>query len=182
MAQLDKQGLGARAIQAYTGFVKLVIVSAVDPESGEPLYPRKWNHSFIDMPIVPYTKQPAFTEEKMSSIAKEPTSKYQVLFTLLGATGMRIGEARGLSICNINLDSRVIKITHSAWRSDIQVPKTDAAVREIDVTAVVAEMLRAFIDKRTSGLLFPSRNGLPLSQSNISRRHLHPLFEETGRG
>jgi hypothetical protein len=41
VASLHKSGLGARAIQLYTGFMKLVIASAVDPDSGDQLYPRK---------------------------------------------------------------------------------------------------------------------------------------------
>ena len=162
--------------------MKLVIASAVDPDSGDQLYPRKWNHDFADMPIVHTQKQPTFTEETMSSIAKEPRGQYQALFSLLGATGMRAGEALGLPISNINLESRVIKITQSAWRSKIQHPKTYAAKREIDVTVAVAEMLRTFIGDRSNGLLFQSRNGLPLSQSNISRRHLHPVLKKLGAG
>jgi integrase len=180
VTSLHKSGLGARAIQLYTGFMKLVIASAVDPDTGDQLYPRVWNHEFADMPIVHHQKQPTFTEETMSSIAKEPRGQYQALFSLLGATGMRIGEALGLNISNINLETRVIKITQSAWRSDIQLPKTKAAVREIDITQEVADMLKQFIDKRSSGLLFQSRNGLPLSQSNISRRHLHPVLKKVG--
>jgi integrase len=181
VASLHKSGLGARAIQLYTGFMKLVIASAVDPDSGDQLYPRKWNHDFADMPIVYNQKQPTFTEETMSSIAKEPRGHYQLLFSLLGATGIRGGEALGLPISNINLESRVIKITQSAWRSKIQRPKTYAATHEIDVTVAVAEMLKTFIGDR-KGFLFQSRNGLPLSQSNISRRHLHPVLKEVGAG
>ena len=180
VASLDKSGLGARAIQLYTGFMKLVIASAVDPDSGDQLYPRKWNHDFVDMPIVRNQKQPTFTEETMSAIAKEPRGRYQALFTLLGATGMRIGEALGLDIKQIDLEHRVIKITQSAWRSKIQRPKTHAATREFDITVAVAEMLKTFIGDRTKGLLFPSRNGLPLGQSNISRRHLHPVLKKVG--
>ena len=145
VASLDKSGLGARAIQLYTGFMKLVIASAVDPDSGEQLYPRKWNHEFADMPIVHNQKQPTLTERTMSSIAKESRGKDQALFSLLGAIGMRIGEALGLNISNINVETRVIEITQSAWRSDIQLPKTGAAIREIDITAAVAEMLKTFI-------------------------------------
>jgi integrase len=80
------------------------------------------------------------------------------------------------------LETRVIEITQSAWRSDIQLPKTGAAIREIDITAAVAEMLKTFIGDRTKGLLFQSRNGLPLSQSNISRRHLYPVLKKLGAG
>jgi integrase len=43
-------------------------------------------------------------------------------------------------------------------------------------------MLKTFIGDRTPGLVFQSRNGLPLSQSNISRRHLHPVLKKVGAG
>jgi hypothetical protein len=34
----------------------MVVASAVNSE-GEQLYPRKWNHDFIDMPVVERSKQ-----------------------------------------------------------------------------------------------------------------------------
>ena len=37
-------------------------------------------------------------------------------------------------------------------------------------------MLKDFIGERKSGLLFQSRNGKPLSTSNILRRSLHPIL------
>src|SRR6185437_3879879 len=44
-------GLGESAIRSYTNVVKMVVASAVN-EEGEELYPRKWNHSFIDLPRI----------------------------------------------------------------------------------------------------------------------------------
>ncbi len=37
-------------------------------------------------------------------------------------------------------------------------------------------MLKDFIGERNQGLLFQSRNGKPLSQSNILWRSLHPIL------
>jgi integrase len=179
VARLDNIGLSAKTIVNYTGLMKLVVSSAVDENTGEPLYPRKWNHNFADMPIVRNQKQPTFSEEAMSSIARS-RGTYQVLFTLLAATGMRIGEALGLDIGNIDLDGPIIKITASAWRSELQAQKTRAAVREIDVAESIGDLLREFIGDRKSGLLFKTKSGKPLSQSNIIRRHLHPLLKELG--
>lgn len=34
----------------------MVVASAVDKE-GEQIYPRKWNHDFIDLPVVEQAKQ-----------------------------------------------------------------------------------------------------------------------------
>ena len=45
-------------------------------------------------------------------------------------------------------------------------------------------MLKAYLDKRQetlkSDLLFQSKSGLPLQQSNILRRTLHPILENLG--
>ena len=131
------------------------------------------------MPIVHNQKQPTFSEEAMSSIAGKH-GDYQVLFTFLAATGMRIGEALGLDIENIYLEDRIIKIAASAWRSELQTPKTRAAARELDVTDSVVNLLREFIGDRKSGLLFKTESGKPLGQSNVIRRHFHPLLKELG--
>ena len=50
-ATMVKGGLGASAIRSYTNAVKMVVASAIN-EEGEALYPRKWNHEFIDLPEV----------------------------------------------------------------------------------------------------------------------------------
>jgi integrase len=41
-------------------------------------------------------------------------------------------------------------------------------------------MLKEFIGSRTSGFLFASRNGKPLSDFNILNRHLHPSLKKLG--
>ena len=42
-------------------------------------------------------------------------------------------------------------------------------------------MLKAFIGERKSGLLFQTKNGKPISQSNTLRRSLHPILKKMGR-
>ena len=62
-----KGGLGASAIRAYIQVVKMVVASAVN-EEGEALYPRKWNHDFIDLPVVKDQKQPIFPGDVVTAI------------------------------------------------------------------------------------------------------------------
>ena len=59
--------------------------------------------------------------------------------------------------------------------------KTNNGEREIDLPPSVAKMLREFIGERRSGLLFPSRTGRPLHQSDILRRVLHPILGKLGQ-
>jgi integrase len=48
----------------------------------------------------------------------------------------------------------------------------------VDIHPAIASLLKAFVGERKSGFLFASRNGKPLSSSNIIRRHLHPALKE----
>ena len=88
---------------------------------------------------------------------------------------MRFGEALGIDIKNISPDCGTIKICQKAWRNEIHdYLKTDNGGREMDLHPKVAAMLKDFIGERKEGLLFHSKSGKPLSQSNVLRRSLHP--------
>jgi hypothetical protein len=49
-------GLAPKTIVNYSQVPKMVLASVVDAE-GEQIYPRKWNHDFVGMPIVNKEKQ-----------------------------------------------------------------------------------------------------------------------------
>jgi hypothetical protein len=49
--KMSAAGLSAKSIVNYCAVAKLVVASAVNAE-GEQIYPRKWNHAFIGLPIV----------------------------------------------------------------------------------------------------------------------------------
>src|SRR6516225_5401848 len=88
----------AKTIVSYVQVVKLVVASAVN-EEGEQIYPRVWNHDFCQVPIIRKDKQrrPSVTPDELKDILsslKKP--KYKMLFTLLAATGLRVGEAFAL--------------------------------------------------------------------------------------
>jgi integrase len=96
---------------------------------------------------------------------------------------LRLGEALGIDIKNISPDCTLIKIKQKAWKGEIHDHlKTPGACaddsREIDLHPSVAAVLKEYIDKRKSGLLFCSKRGKQLWQSNILRRSLHPALVE----
>ena len=66
-ATMVKGGLGPSAIRSYTNTVKMVVASAVD-EEGDALFPRKWNHDFIDLPEDRNPKQPTLTSSAVTAI------------------------------------------------------------------------------------------------------------------
>ena len=172
-----KGRLGASAIRSYTNAVKMVVASAVN-EEGDALHPRKWNHDFIDLPEDKNPKQPSLASSAVTAIVGAPEEKlYRMLYVLCASGGLRFGEALGIDIRNISLDFTTIKICQKAWRGEIHdYLKSDSGRREIDLHPAVAAMLKDFIGERKSGLLFCTRTGRQLSQSNILRRSLHPIL------
>jgi integrase len=176
-ATMVKGRLGASAIRSYTNAVKMVVASAVN-EEGDALFPRKWNHDFIDLPEDRNPKQPTLTSSAVTAIVGAPREKsYRMLYTLCASAGLRFGEALGIDIRNISPDSTTIKICQKAWRGQIHdYLKSESGKREIDLHSTVATMLKEFVGERKSGLLFSTRTGKQLYQSSILRRSLHPIL------
>ena len=162
-------GLAAKTIVNYSLVPKLVVASVVTAD-GEQVYPRKWNHDFVGLPIIDPTKQhrPTVNEEKVSELAGHSSFRFAVLFSLLAGAGLRIGEALALKASDFTEDFRVLKVTRSIWHGKEQDPKTPAAVREIDLAESLAAILRAYAEGR-SGYLFATRSGRPLSHRNVHR-------------
>jgi hypothetical protein len=67
VAKMVVADLSAKSINNYVRVVKMVVASALN-ENGEELYPRKWNHEFLDLPEVKNQKRPAFTSEVINGI------------------------------------------------------------------------------------------------------------------
>lgn len=172
-------GLAPKSIHNYIQVVKMVLASAVD-EQGDEIYPRKWNHEFIDLPEVKDQKTPSFTSEELSTTVASSDGQYRILYILLGATGLRIGEALGLEIKHLCDGCSTIKVRQSVWNGCVQLPKTSNAIRDIDVHPDVAAMFRKFIGGRTAGFLFQTLAGRSISQSDILTRDLHPILESAG--
>ena len=105
----------------------------------------------------------------------------QVLFALLGGTGLRPGEASGLWVEDLDLDNLVIHVRRSFWKRPtailIQRPRPD---REIDIDQDLAEVLRKHLAGRRTGLVFQSQEGTPLRGGNIIKRVLNPILDQLG--
>jgi integrase len=180
VAAMTKGGLSPKTINTYTQVVKSVVASAVNDE-GEQLFPRTWNNDFVDMPLVKKAAQntPSFSPEIMSGLARWKYPRERMLFILCGAGGLRIGEALGLEIGKHNSeDFRTLTITQKVRHCVVEDRlKNDNAARQVDLHPEIADLLRQFVGNRKSGFLFQSRQGKPISSSNIVRRHLHPALK-----
>jgi integrase len=180
VSQLVDAGLSANTIRLRVQTVKMVVASAIN-DNGEPMYPRKWNHDFLDMPQITSGRRPCFSAEQVSAILSASSGQYRLLYALLAGTGMRIGEALGLEIGkHISGDCSTLTISQSVFEGEVQSPKTHNANREIDLDPGLAALLKGYIGNRI-GFLFRGRGDQPISsQSSILKRSLHPILNTIG--
>jgi integrase len=181
VSQMADAGLSPKSIHNYVQVVKMVVASAVNDE-GEPIYQRKWNHEFIDLPEVKNQRTPTFTGDELTQIVASAEGWYRILYALLGGSGLRIGEAAGIEVEDVSPDASTIQIRQSVWNGQKQSPKTPNAMREVDLHPTLAALLKAYIGERKSGFLFQTRSSRPISQTNILKRNLHPILKTLGRG
>jgi integrase len=127
-------------------------------------------------------KRPAFDSETVTRLVGSASWYVQIVYVLAAASGMRIGEVLGLEIGKHFTDNfSTVLVRQKARKCKMEnYLKTDNAYRDIDLHASVVKMLKEFIGSHTSGFLFASRNGKPLSDSNILNRHLHPSLKKLG--
>lgn len=183
VTKLAEAKLAPKTIVDIIAVAKMVVASARD-DNGKRLYPREWNHEFIDLPVVKSKDQDTPTVEagEVSDILSKAGGRYRVLYALLAGTGLRIGEALAIRVedyaedhTTISSDCKTIHVRKSVWRCREQAPKTDNAIRDVDVHSSLAAILKEFISSRTSGWLFQTKAGKPLSQRNVMRDSLHKL-------
>lgn len=85
MKKLVKSGLPPETIRKYVEYVKKVMSSKLAP-NGEPLYPRIWNATVMDLPLVVYSKQ------------KGPRSKPKA--SVLSSTRLNLMERSTFTCCS----------------------------------------------------------------------------------
>ena len=181
MATEQKNGkprFAPKSIANYVQLIQMVVGSALN-DKGEAIYPVKWNHDFMDLPLIGEQRRPAFTEAEVTSIIANASGVFRVLYALLAGSGIRIEEAIALHVQD--LKGNVLHIQHSHWNGKLYTPKTDAGIREVDLHPSLAAILREHIGTRTTGHFFQTSKGTRLKRSNVLRRNLHKILQKMGR-
>jgi integrase len=96
----DQPRFSPKSIGNYLGVVKMVVASALN-EDGEPIYPVKWNHEFMDLPTIDDQNTPNLASEEINTIIDQAEGQFPMLYSMLAGTGLRIGEALALRVENI---------------------------------------------------------------------------------
>jgi integrase len=163
-------GLSPKSVRDVVAVVKAVLSSAID-ENGNELFPRRWNHRFLDLPSSTGSSTYAPDSATVERIIRGSEPIYRVLFATLAGTGLRIGEALSVRIGDdgqhtcFDAHAGMIRVRTAMWRScENDTPKTRAAVREVDIPAELCNMLSEFASGR-GGFLFSTDGTRPLPQT-----------------
>lgn len=180
VAKLTSEGLSASIVTSVVSVVKLVVASAVN-EQGDELYPRTWNHEFIDLPILSPISQkaPRIGGEAISQAISRAKGQDKALCALLAGTGLRIGEAQALFVGPENsvnstwdpetatIHVRTTVIEDSLIQSN---PKTKAGIRDVDLAPELNEFLKTTLQPVIGARMFTNTEGDVICRQRVADR------------
>jgi len=142
VSKLAADGLSASTIVGVVAVVKLVVASAVN-DQGEELYPRTWNHEFIDLPVIDQKSQkaPVAGAQAISQAIRHADGQDKALYALLAGSGLRGGEALALYVgpddgvkSTWNPETGIVYVRSTLTRDGESSPKTTAGIRQVDLS------------------------------------------------
>src|SRR5207244_11677312 len=97
------KSLSARTVNKYVEYIKQVVASLKDGETGEPIHKRTWDGSVMDLPMVNQKEQrrPSLNAKAITQLVEESGGAKKSLYVLLAASGMRISEVLALETKHI---------------------------------------------------------------------------------
>lgn len=109
-------------------------------------------------------------EEMRELVAHADTERHRCLLELMLTGGLRIGEALGLTVSDLDPEHAVIRVEYQLGRDGARTPlKTEESRRAIDIPPQLMRRLLALISERGArfnprALVFASRNGTSLER------------------
>ncbi|GAB3681718.1 Arm DNA-binding domain-containing protein [Salinisphaera aquimarina] len=118
-----------------------------------------------------------FSLDEVRLILDTVRSDYKQYFTLRFFTGMRTGELHGLKWSRIDWEARQVLVRETVDKGVTDYTKTDGSQREIAMSSVVYDALRAQHEVTGQGeYVFVTRDGTPLDTTNVTQRVWYPLL------
>jgi integrase len=135
---------------------------------------------FLSMPRQPLTEARSLSVDEVRAIIRKTPEPFKTMLWILAETGIRGGELCGLYRSDV--DARTIRIARSAFRKQIQTPKTVNAVREIAISGQLARHLEEFYDQSaTSGIATEVGSSYRASGEDRGERQPSDLHSATFR-
>jgi len=93
--------------------------------------------------------------------------------------GLRLGEILGLQWRDLDLEAATLHVRHSLDRGELQEPKSDHSIRDVDIPASLVKTLREYRlafpgPKKATNFVFANAESGPLDPNNPRWRPLDP--------
>lgn len=138
----------------------------------------------VELPSQAKKVQRALSHADLNRVAKE-CGPYEDFILLLGTLGLRIGEARALTVADVDLAKKEITVSKSftidaAYRRTLG-PTKSRQNRTIPIPpSIHATLLRRTKGKLPTAWLFTGARGEPLSDGWFRKRWFNPAIETLG--
>jgi integrase len=155
------------------------------------LWQKAWAWNYADHDVLLGVETPRgcseprepFTPGEIRQICAAASDPWRTAFMIAAETGIRRGEVCGLSVQDVDLAARTIRVRRSVWQGHLQEPKTANAHRVLAISPELAGHLEGFLTNmkpNAGGLLFPSRHGTPCDPCSLVKRRLWPVLDRLG--
>lgn len=123
-----------------------------------------------------------FSLEEVKTIIDTVRADYKNYFTVRFFTGMRTGEVHGLKWKYVDFERRMILVRETVVDGEETYTKTDSSQRDIQVSQLVFDALKAQENgtRSLSDFVFCNRVGQPLDYKNVNNRIWKPLLRHLG--
>jgi integrase len=119
-----------------------------------------------------------FTLAEVKLILETVRPDFRHYFTVRFFTGMRTGEVDGLQWKYVDFDNRLILVRETVVGGEEEYTKTDGSQRDIQMSQLVFDALKAQFEAtgKLSKFVFCNRLGAPLDHKNVTNRVWYPLL------
>jgi integrase len=174
---MRRQQLSPASVQQVALLFKLVVASAVNPVTGDRLFPIIWNENFVDCPRVQKDKQKrsTLTREQVETLCKTP-GQAGMIWAFLAGTGLRVSEMQAVRVNGNDSQSTwipsesVVIVRNACFRNEeTGRTKTESGRRRMLVCSELNSTLIAFAEREDGDFLFKSKDG-PVRLSTLRDR------------
>jgi integrase len=129
-------------------------------------------------------EKPTLEIATVKQIIAKADERHRPFLLLLAFTGIRLGEALALRWQSVDLENRVLYITHSLWRGSLKPPKTAASARTLGLPVALVDVLKqhkeraAFVEP--TDYLFCKSDGRPYEPDHLREVMLYPAMDSLG--
>lgn len=137
VSDLAKEGLSPKTVQSYLIPLQSMFTAAI--RQG---YIKRSPVDLVQKPKLRQKETAFLSAVELRRFLAAVDPEWRTFFTVLGLTGMRLGEALGMRWKNLDFDAGVYNVTERLYEAHFDTPKSDAGRRRIDLSGAVLEALR----------------------------------------